>query len=187
MKWVVFGAGVLLFLFVLRRLIAGLSYGKIFAPAHLAELARKVHKARSAALDAVVSGEKEDEDPKLALERGAAFVTSQGIGLMYTIAEKSDAWEHHLSMSFRGGALARSAAATLLVFIRRVLGFTGATTSAEEAGSGVIHFVARMTPEQHDAYAKEEPELPDEAASARMFADVVRSEERTALLASLSR
>lgn len=185
MTWLLIAAGVVVLLFVVRRVIAGLSYGKLFAPAHLAELARKVVGSRASALAHVVAPGAPEEEPAKAVERGAAFVTSLGVGWMYSVVEKDDGFEHHVSMSLRTGAT-RSLAVTLFAFARRVLGLADVTFAAEDAGTHATHFVARLSAEEHAAHAAESPAAPDEAACAGLFAEVVRSGERGALLASLS-
>ncbi len=187
MTWVVVAVVVLLFVIVAYRLAAGAPYAKIFAAPHLAELAQKLDKAKAAALADLAEGGASDEDPAKAVERGAAFVTSAGIGMMYAIAKKDDAFEHHLSMSWRGGAFAKSGAATVLAFVRKVLGFGDARCTVEPADRGVFHLVASMTPAQHESFAARTASLPDERASTRLLAESLASAERTELLAMLAK
>lgn len=187
MTWVVVAIAVVVFLFVARRLLAGAPYAQMFSAPHLAELARKVDKAKTAALADLAEGGTGDEDPAKAVERGAAFVTSAGIGMMYSIAKKQDVVEHHLSMSWSGGALAKSGAATVLAFVRKVLGFGDARCTVEPAQRGVFHLVASMSPEQHEAFAARASTLPDEGASTRLLAESLQSEERSELVAMLAK
>lgn len=187
MTWIVVAAVVLLLVVAGYRLAAGAPYAKIFAAPHLAELAQKLDKAKAAALAELAEGGTADEDAAKAIERGAAFVTSAGIGMMYAIAKKDDAFEHHLSMSWSRGAFAKSGAATVLAFVRKVLGFDGAACTVEAADRGVFHLVASMTPAQHASFAERTAAPPDERASTRLLAESLASPERGEMLALLAK
>lgn len=192
--WLIAALVAVVIVLVLRALVARLPYVKMFAGPHLAEVARGMVRAREAALAAVVVGEAPEEEPARAMERGAAFATSSGLAVMYTVEAKGaeggaepEAFEHHLSMSLRGARASRAALATLAVYVRRVAGLHG-PASAGEGDGGVVHVVTRLTPAAHAdlvAAAQASTDAPDEAACKRLFAESLGSDERARTLAAL--
>jgi len=192
--WIL-GALALVVAFGLMRVLRKPASSKLEEGAHLAELARQLLAARVGALARVEGdghrgdGDRADEtdEAEAALERGAAFVTSQGVGLLYAIAREGEAFEHRLSMSHRGRVMGGDAAATLLSFVRRVLFPGGASCGVGRAPGGVCMLVATLDRGAHEAFAAAPPPAPDEAACARLVQEARGSKERASLVAGLSR
>lgn len=122
-------------------------YGRLHAVQFLGELREHLARAKAAALE---PGADPRRDPMAA---GNAFVTSLGFLFLYTVAPRDGEFEHHISMSYRGGWFARSAAGFLAATIRILFGVTDARCKLAEAKSGVFHFVFWLDGKAHEAFA----------------------------------
>ncbi len=110
-------------------------YGQLFGIEFLEELRTHLARAKAAALE---PGADPRRDP---MSAGNGFVTSLGFLFLYTVTPRDGEFEHHVSMSYRGGPFARGAAAFLAAAVRGLFGVGDARCQLGEAGSGVYHFV----------------------------------------------
>lgn len=144
LKWAI-AALVLLPVFLFLR--SRPRYGRLHAVEFLAELAEHLARAKAAALE---PGADPRRDP---LSAGNAFVTSLGFLFLYTVTPRDAEFEHHVSISYRGGPFARSAAAFLAAEVRALLGVKEARFELGEASSGVYHFVFWLDAASQAAFA----------------------------------
>jgi hypothetical protein len=160
MQWLILalGVGALLYLGLSGRLgtAAGLrGYKRVLSPEHFLELSRLLAKAKAAALENAAASPRPRVPgvPVPEAASDAAFKTSAGIGVFYTVGRKEQCFLHHLSLSYREGPLAQSAATVLVAFIRGQMSFGDAPCYLRVSGSGVYHFMAEMDERQQAAFA----------------------------------
>lgn len=144
LKWAIAALVLLPFFLFLR---SRPRYGRLHAVEFLAEMHEHLARAKAAALE---PGADPRRDP---MSAGNAFVTSLGFLFLYTVASRDGEFEHHLSMSYRGGPFARSAAAFLAAEVRALLGVRDARFQLGEASSGVYHFVFWLDAAAHAGFA----------------------------------
>lgn len=178
LKWLLIG----LVLFVVYRIIrARPSYGRIFGPEHLLELRRGLAQAREVALAS--AGEKPAADPFAA---GSAFLTSAGIAVFYTVARApAGGFEHHVSMSYRGGFFARAAAGYLAAVIRHLLEVDLAQCVLAASTSGVYHLIFSLSTEEHARFAARPVADPSPQAAPALCTKAMA--ERDAFLARMGK
>ncbi|WP_438013783.1 hypothetical protein WMF18_22925 [Sorangium sp. So ce315] len=178
LKWLLVGLVVfLVYRFAMKRP----RHDRLFSPDHLIELSRGLGRAKSTALGRVGGGPPADP-----FAEGHAFITSADIAVVYTVAQAGeDGHEHHVSLSFRGGALARAAAGFLAAAICRLLGLGETQRVLAVSNSGVYHLIFQVLAADEARYAaRAVPKLDD--ASARRLAGVAM-EDRGPLLARLGK
>jgi hypothetical protein len=178
LKWLLIG----LVLFLVYKWMRGRPrYDRIFGPDHLLELRRGLAQAKAAAL--ARAGEKAPADPFAA---GSAFLTSAGIAVFYTVANApAGGFEHHVSMSYRGGHFARAAAGYLAAVIRRLLEVNPAECVLAASTSGVYHFIFSLSAEEHARFSARPVADPGPEAAPALCAEAMQ--ERPALLARMGK
>lgn len=178
LKWLLVGLVVfLVYRFAMKRP----RYDRLFSPEHLIELSRGLGRAKSTALGRV--GESPPADP---FAEGNAFVTSANIAVVYTVAQAGeDGHEHHVSLSFRGGALARAAAGFLAAAICRLLGLGETQRVLAVSNSGVYHLIFQVLAADEARFAARAVPKLDDAAARKLV--VVAMEDRGPLLAHLGK
>jgi len=177
-KWLIIG----LILFLLYKWIRGRPrYARIFGPEHLLELRRGLAGAKTAAL--ARAGDKPPADP---FADGSAFLTSADIAVFYTIAKApAGGFEHHVSMSYRGGFFARAAAGYLAAVIRRLLDVRSSQCVLAASTSGVYHLIFSLSAEEHASFAAQPVEDPSPDAAPALCAQAMA--ERDALVARMGK
>jgi hypothetical protein len=178
LKWLIIG----LVLFLLYRWIIRVPrYGRLFSPEHLREVAGGLERALPVALEYV--GKPPPSDPFAA---GSAFMTSADIAVFYTIA-KSDGggFEHHLSMSYKGGSFARAAGGFLGAAMGRLLRVPSQKGVLALSTSGVYHYLAPLSASEHAELLARGIEKLDDDAAARLVRQAM--DDRPELLARLGR
>lgn len=168
-------------------------YARIYTPAYLRELRAGLERAKASALGALGQERSAEE----LLSSGSAFITGPGLALAYTIFDRAagagpggapgdeaaaDRFEHHLSLSYRGGGFALSAAAFLVAAIRRLLD-PQADVQVAVAPSGVYHLVFHLYEAQHGAYAQRPLRTLEESDEAPFL--LACMQERSAIAASV--
>lgn len=139
-------------------------YVRLYSPAFVRALQAGIERAKASALAAVGREVKPEE----LLASGSAFVTPSGLAFVYTISEhgagavpgqpgaEADSGphvRHVVSLSYRGGFFARSAAAFVAAMLRRLLLTPQTDTTLSLAESGVYYFVFNLSPEAQAEYA----------------------------------
>ncbi|WP_437767107.1 hypothetical protein WMF27_20915 [Sorangium sp. So ce281] len=178
LKWLLVGLVVfLIYRFAMKRP----RYDRLFSPDHLIELSRGLGRAKDTALKRPGGGPPADP-----FAEGNAFITSADIAVVYTVAEAGEAGrEHHVSLSFRGGALARAAAGFLAAALCRLLGLGETQRVLAVSNSGVYHLIFQVPAADEARFAaRSVPKLDD--ASARRLVGVAM-EDRGPLLARLGK
>ncbi|MDI1429297.1 hypothetical protein [Polyangium sorediatum] len=179
LKWLILGLVVFL---IYRLAMKRPRYDRLFSPDHLMELSHGLGRAKEAALAGV--GLAPPADPFAA---GNAFITSADIAIAYTVAREGeeDGHEHHVSMSYRGGAFARAAGGFLAAAILRLLGVEEKPNVLAVSNSGVYHLVFKIPAAEEARFAaKSVPVLDEEAAQALLGTAM---DERGPLLARLGK
>ncbi|UQA62771.1 hypothetical protein [Polyangium aurulentum] len=178
LKWIIIG----LVLFLLYKWIRRRPrYDRIFAPDHVIELRRGLAGAKTAAL--ARAGEKPAADP---FADGSAFLTSADIAIFYTVAKApAGGFEHHVSMSYRGGFFARAAAGYLAAVIRRLLDLTTSQCVLAASTSGVYHLIFSLSAEEHARFAAQPVANPSHDAVPALCAQAMA--ERDALVARMGK
>ena len=178
LKWALVA---LVVVFLYRYATTRPRYGRLFSAAHLMEIDRGLERARLAAIERI--GEGAAEDPFAA---GTAFMTTADIAMFYSIAKtERGSFEHHVSLSYRGGPFARAAGGFLVAAIRRLLDLTTAESEVAESSRGVYHFIFLRSPDEQARFAARRREPLDEAAAQNLV--VTAMDDREALLARLGR
>ncbi|HVK65562.1 MAG TPA: hypothetical protein VM694_13860 [Polyangium sp.] len=179
LKWLLVGLVVFL---IYRLAMKRPRYDRLFSPDHLMELSRGLGRAKEAALAG--AGKGPPADP---FAEGNAFVTSADIAIVYTIAKEGEenGHEHHVSMSYRGGAFARAAGGYLAAAILRLLGVEEKPNALAVSNSGVYHLIFKIPAAEEARFAaKTVPALDEEAARALLGTAM---DERGPLLARLGK
>jgi hypothetical protein len=178
LKWLLVGLVVfLVYRFAMKRP----RHDRLFSPDHLIELSRGLGRARDTALKR--PGEGPPADP---FAEGNAFITSADIAVVYTVGEAGEAGrEHHVSLSFRGGALARAAAGFLAAAICRLLGLGETQRVLAVSKSGVYHLIFQVPAADEARFAARSVPKLDDAAARRLVG--VAMEDRGPLLARLGK
>lgn len=178
LKWLLVGLVVfLVYRFAMKRP----RYDRMFSPDHLIELSRGLGRAKDTALRRV--GEGPPADP---FAEGNAFITSADIAVVYTVAEAGkDGREHHVSLSFRGGALARAAAGFLAAAICRLLGLGEMQRVLAVSNSGVYHLIFQVSSADEARFAAQSVQKLDDASARRLVG--VAIEDRGPLLSRLGK
>jgi len=176
LKWLL--VGLLVFL-VFRLVTRTPRYGKIFSPNHLMELSRGLGRARDAAKARV--GKPPPEDP---FAEGIAFITSADIAVAYTIAKADKGgFEHHISLSHRGGHFARAAGGFLAAAILRMLGVAGWPCVLAQSTTGVYHLILPIEASDAERFSSRPVPALDEAAAVEL--QRLAMDERDALLSKI--
>lgn len=179
LKWLLIG----LVVFLIYRLAQKRPrYDRLFSPDHLMEISRGLGRAKEAALAG--AGRGSPADP---FAEGNAFLTSADIAVVYTVAkaDEKDGHEHHVSLSYRGGAFARAAGGFLAAAILRLLGVEEKPCVLAVSNSGVYHLIFKIPAAEESRFAaKAVPALDEEAARALVGTAM---DERGALLARLGK
>ncbi|WP_437994423.1 hypothetical protein [Sorangium sp. So ce145] len=178
LKWLLVGLVVfLVYRFAMKRP----RYDRLFSPDHLIELSRGLGRAKDTALKRPGGGPPADP-----FAEGNAFITSAEIAVVYTVAEVGEAGrEHHVSLSFRGGALARAAAGFLAAAIRRLLGLGEMPCVLAASKSGVYHLIFQVPAAEEARFAARSVPKLDDASAQRLVG--VAMEDRGPLLARLGK
>ncbi|CAN94351.1 hypothetical protein predicted by Glimmer/Critica [Sorangium cellulosum So ce56] len=178
LKWLLVGLVVfLVYRFAMKRP----RYDRLFSPDHLIELSRGLGRAKDTALKRPGGGPPADP-----FAEGNAFITSAEIAVVYTVAEAGEAGrEHHVSLSFRGGALARAAAGFLAAAIRRLLGLGEMPCVLAASKSGVYHLIFQVPAAEEARFAARSVPKLDDASAQRLVG--VAMEDRGPLLARLGK
>ena len=173
--WLVLALVAALFVYLVARRWS--LYVRLYSPAFVRALQAGIARAKASALGAV----GRQVPPEELLASGSAFVTPAGLALVYTIAShgagtvpgqpgaEADAgphFRHVVSLSYRGGSFARSAAAFVAAMLRRLLLSPQTDTELSLSERGVYYFVFDLSPEAQAEYA------------ARRVADVPDAEMR---------
>jgi len=162
LKWALIGLVVFL---IYRYAKTRPRYEKIFSAAHLMELDRGLLRSRVAAMERV--GQRALGLP---FAEGTAFVTSADIAVFYTIStNEKDGFEHHVSLSYRGGFLATAAGAFLAAAIRRLLDVTHQECALARSSRGVFHFIFSLSAEAQARFANAKRTPLDEETARRLI------------------
>jgi hypothetical protein len=178
LKWLLVGLVVFL---VYRFATKRPRYDRLFSPNHLIELSRGLGRAKVAALGRV--GEGPPADP---FAEGSGFITSADIAVVYTVAKAGEGGhEHHVSLSFRGGAFARAAAGFLAAAICRLLGLGETPCVLAVSNSGIYHLIFQVPAADEARFAARSVPKLDESSARRLVG--VAMDDRGPLLARLGK
>jgi len=179
MKWMLIGLVVFL---IYRLVLKRPRYERLFSPDHLMEISRGLGRAKEAALGRIGKGPPADP-----FAEGNAFITSADIAIVYTVAKagEEDGHEHHVSLSYRGGAFARAAGGFLAAAIRRLLGVEDHSCVLAVSNSGVYHFIFRIPSAEEARFAARTVPALDEEAARELLG--VAMDDRGPLLARIGK
>lgn len=118
----------------------GRRYRAIFAPAHFRELASALKELKPE-LESVAE-----------TARPSSLLTSAGVGVVYTVSPAEDGTQHHLSLSYRGGFLARAAGLAIVGFLVELMGIDIRRVHPFATQTGVLHAVFKLSPEEQAAW-----------------------------------
>lgn len=114
--WICFGF--FLILLVMVVLFFAAKSASLLSARHLSEVSNGIAGLKLAALKAVLRpGELYEKDLYSTQIDQQTFVTSIGMGFMYTISKQDNLYLHHISVSLRSGALAHSSAMTIAAWL----------------------------------------------------------------------
>ena len=178
LKWLFIG----LLLFLLYRwIMRAPRYGRLFSPEHLMEIAAGLDRALPIAIEYV--GQPPPSDPFAA---GSAFVTSADIVVFYTIAKSNEGgFEHHLSMSYKGGWFARAAGGFLGAAMGRLLRVPSQKGALALSTRGVYHYLAPFSASEHAQLEARGIEKLDQEAASQLVRQAM--DDRPELLSRLGR
>lgn len=178
LKWILIGLVVFLF----YRLAKGRPrYGRLFSAAHLMEIDRGIERASARATERI--GEASPKDP---FADGCAFMTTADIAVFYTIAKAPNGtFEHHVSLSYRGGPFARAAGGYLAAAIGRLLEIPLSQLNLAESSSGVYHLIFALSSAAQERFSKRKRAHLDERRASELIP--VAMDDRDKLLARLGK
>jgi hypothetical protein len=107
-------------------------YKPLFSDVHYLELIEKAHTLRGAALENINCKLLNPNDPRRSL-------TSEGIGIIYTIEQAGGLFFHHLSFSRRGGYLPFAAGGRFLYVMASSVGILVNLWAVAHSRNGIIH------------------------------------------------
>ncbi|HEY9683634.1 MAG TPA: hypothetical protein V6C86_18790 [Oculatellaceae cyanobacterium] len=114
--WIYFDIFVILLVVVVLFFAA--KSAALLSAKHLSEISNGLAGLKVAALKAILRpGELYEKDLYSTQIDQQTFVTSIGLGFMYTISKQDNLYLHHISVSLRSGALAHSSAMTIAAWL----------------------------------------------------------------------
>lgn len=156
-------------------------YTRVFAPEHLMEIAGGLDRALPVAVE--YAGKPPPADPFAA---GSAFMTSADVAVFYTIAKGDKGeFEHHISLSYKGGRFASAAGGYLGAAIGRLLRVAPKQGTLALSTRGVFHYLVSFSAPEHDELVKRGIEKLDEDSARRLVGQAM--DDRAELLGRLGR
>lgn len=145
------------------------------------EIAGGLARALPVAVEQV--GKRPPADP---FSAGSAFSTSAELAVFYTIAksEKGE-FEHHISLSYRGGRFASAAGGFLAAAIGRLLRAAPTRGVLALSTRGVFHYIVSLSASEHDDLVRRGVEKIDNESARRLLGQAM--DDRAELLSRLGR
>ncbi|MCL2777978.1 MAG: hypothetical protein FWD73_08235 [Polyangiaceae bacterium] len=119
-------------------------YRRVFSDPHLMELASAAPRLRTAALDLLDYPPYGPNDPR-------AFLTSAGIGVLYTITKENDCFVHHCSVSLSGGVTPGAVGRRFIAACVRLFDLPADKVEYVVGVSTVHHARAMLSLAEHEA------------------------------------
>ena len=132
-------------------------YARLFAPAHLAELAARAHDISRPDAPPLRTAGGEVMPP--------AAVTSAGLSVVYTRETDGRVVVHHLSLAHRSGALARAAGLSLVALVLEALGVDLAAVDVSVSRRLTTHATFRLSASEQRDFDTRPPPAIDEASA----------------------
>jgi len=155
MYWIAIALLVLLGLFALIFLL-DTKYKKIFADDNFIEIAEQLSAIKPRVQQDIIGRDVEE----VAEPRSQAFVTAAGVAIFYTIGFNNDRYIHHVSLSYQGHHMARSAATLIGVYIASQLNIAAEKVYFHRSAGGVYHLVFDMSAEEFTVFRLAEIRVP---------------------------
>jgi hypothetical protein len=160
--WIVAGISVLL-LAVLAAFAAA-KVSRLLSAKHLSEISDGMASLKIVALKTIMRpGELYEKELYSDLVDKQTFVSSAGLGLMYTVSKQDNLYMHHISISLSSSTLAHSAAMTIAAWISYFLNIPTQKISVppelSNAPGAVWHITFELSEKEESDYEQTRPRI----------------------------
>jgi hypothetical protein len=135
-------------------------YANLFSAGHIAEFSNGMAQLKRAALASVLRPGEEYQADRYDHN---TFVSSAGLGVMYTISMQKDLFCHHISLSHQNAALAHSAAMTFASWISYILNVPAdkirVPVGASSLPGEVWHVTFELSDAEQTAFKSSTPQI----------------------------